>query len=337
MQLIRAALHSGRSLPKALSKCLAASVLTLGNFDGVHFGHQQLLKKLLSTGKEKNIPTVVIVFEPQPQEFFLKKTNAPLTGHRLMRLREKCQIFAAMGVDYCVCLNFNSLLAAVSADDFVEKLLVQQLGMKTIVVGDDFHFGAKRQGTVELLQRLGGKYNYQVQQLSTEILNNERVSSSRVRTALLNNDFQSAEKLLTRPYFLSGTVIHGDARGRTFGFPTANIYCANTAMVLRGIFVVRVFGVEAQPVKGVANFGVRPMFASPRLWLEVFILNYNGDLYGRKLKVEFVHKLRDETHFDSIEQLIQQMHQDIRDSSNILCCMLKTDKQKITLSLTNMN
>ena len=312
MQLIRATLHSDRPLSKALSKCLTSSVLTLGNFDGVHLGHQQLLKQLIKTSKEKNIPSVVMIFEPQPQEFFLKKANTPLTTHRLMRFREKCETFAAMGVDYCVRLNFNSLLAEVSANDFVEKILVQQLGMKAIVVGDDFHFGAKRQGTVELLQQLGEKFHYQVQQLSTEIINNERVSSSNVRAALLSNDFKKEEKLLTRPYFLSGTDIHGDARGRTFGFPTANIYCANAAMVLRGIFVVRVFGVESQPIKGVANFGVRPMFNDSRLWLEVFLLNYKGDLYGRKLKVEFVHKLRDEAHFDSIDQLIQQMHQDVQ-------------------------
>lgn len=318
MHIIRGIIHEKRPLDQALSQQLPACVLTMGNFDGVHLGHQQLLKQLIQKAREKQLPSVVITFELQPQEYFLAAKAQEITKTRLMRLREKCRALAEMGVDYCVCLNFNEQFAQVSAEDFVEQLLVKQLGVKAVIIGDDFRFGAKRQGTRELLIELGQRWGYEVNQLETIQCDAERVSSSRVRQALLNNNFEQAKQLLGRDYFLTGRVIHGDKRGRELGFPTANLYCAHQGILLRGIFAVTINGVEPSPLKGVANFGYRPMFNNDRLWLEVFIFDYSGDLYGKELTVNFIHKLRDEACFDTLEELVSQMQRDVAEAKKIL-------------------
>jgi riboflavin kinase / FMN adenylyltransferase len=290
-----------------LTRQLSRSVVTLGNFDGFHRGHQQLIAQLREQAQRLQAPTVVITFEPQPQEFFNPSRRQP----RLMRFHEKWRFLLDQNVDYLVCLRFNAVLAACSATDFVEDILIRQLGMQAIIVGQDFRFGAKRTGDLALLQTLGKRHGFEVIPAPPFLLDGQRVSSTWVRQALQANDFALTDRLLGRPYFLCGKVVHGDARGRQWGFPTANIHLTDKPVSVAGIYVVRVIGLEEQPLPAVASVGVRPMFSNDRVFLEVHLLDFNRDIYGCLLRVEFLHKLRDEQVFPSTEKLIEQIHTDV--------------------------
>jgi riboflavin kinase/FMN adenylyltransferase len=281
-------------------------VVTIGNFDGVHIGHQQLLKALHQKARALQLPTTVITFEPQPNEYFSHGQIPP----RLMRLREKIQAFRDCGIERVLCLRFDQALANLRAEDFVEQILQQGLATRYILVGDDFHFGYQRVGDFALLKQLETQCGFQAEQISPVQLSGARVSSSRIRQLLMNGDLQQAKQFLGRPYSLSGRIAHGDKRGRSIGFPTANIYLHRKAVPISGVYVVKMHGIRSQPLPGVANVGIRPTFDGTRSLLEVHLFDFDEMIYGRHVQVEFIHKLRDEQRYPSFELLKQQIFRD---------------------------
>lgn len=284
---------------------LAESVITIGNFDGVHLGHQKLIEKVVQLAKMQKIPSVLIAFEPHPKEFFSKKPNPHLMG-----LRDKYKKLKQLGIDYFICVHFNAAFAAIEAKDFVEQILLKKLGMRAIVLGDDFRFGARRQGDIELLKHLGGVHGFSVHQQPTLSINGERVSSTRVRKTLAEGDLDLTQQLLGRNYSISGRVTYGDQRGRTLGYPTANIALRPKYVPMTGVFIVQVRGLSDKLLPGVANLGVRPMFPGDNYLLETNIFDFDESIYGRLIEVEFLQKIRGEMIFASLSLLIAQMNQD---------------------------
>jgi riboflavin kinase/FMN adenylyltransferase len=279
-------------------------VATIGNFDGVHLGHQSVFRHLMEKGAELGLPTTVVTFEPQPREFFQAAT-APA---RLTRLREKLQAIQAEGVERVVVLEFNKRLAAMQAERFVEELLVEGLGTRFLSVGDDFRFGRGRQGNFELLKRMGLAHGFEVENMNTYRLDADRVSSTRIRELLTLGDFATANQYLGRPYSICGRIGHGDKRGRSIGFPTLNVNLHRRVSPLHGVYAVRVDGLEERPVPGVANIGVRPTVeGDPRYLLEVHLFGFDRSVYGEHICVEFIRKLRDEQRFDSFDDLRRQI------------------------------
>ena len=278
-------------------------VASLGNFDGVHLGHQAVLGQLAEAAGRLNLPTVVIAFEPQPQEFFGAAAQAP----RLTRLREKLLALRRYSVDRVLCLPFTKRLAALSAEQFIQRLLVEGLDVRYLVVGDDFRFGHQRRGDFAMLKAAGAKHGFQVVSMHSFQIDGVRVSSTRVREALAQGAMSSAERLLGRTYQMCGRVARGDQRGRQWGFPTANIHLHRKATPVRGVFAVEMFGVEGEPVAGVANVGTRPTVDGTRTLLEVHLFHFADDIYGCYVEVVFLHKLRDEVRFASLDALKQQI------------------------------
>jgi len=282
-------------------------VATIGNFDGVHLGHQAVFRNLIERGRELGLPSVVITFEPQPQEYFAPG-QAPA---RLTRLREKLRAIEAAGIERVLLLEFNRRLAAMEAREFVEEILVQGLGVRFLYVGDDFRFGRGRHGDFQMLYDLGREHGFAVETMHTFRLSEDRVSSTRVRELLTQGDLAAAAQLLGRPYRICGRVAHGDKRGRTIGFPTANVDLHRRVSPVRGVYAVRVHGLGEELVPGVANIGTRPtVTGDPRYLLEVHLFDFAREIYGEHVEVEFVHKLRDEQRFDSFEELRRQINQD---------------------------
>jgi riboflavin kinase/FMN adenylyltransferase len=282
-------------------------VATIGNFDGVHLGHQAVLGQLAEKAAELSLPTTLITFEPQPMEYFAPD-KVPA---RLTRFREKILALQRYSVDRVCCLSFNDKLAKLSAEDFIEQVLVDKLGVKYLVVGDDFRFGANRSGTFEMLAEAGKKYGFQVVSMHTFEIDAERVSSTRIRAALQKGEMTYAEQLLGRRYRMSGRVAHGEKLGRELGFPTANIHLHRHASPIQGIFVVEVFGLDEEPLQGVASVGTRPTVNETKALLEVYLFNFNQDIYGRHIQVSFLKKLRDEEKFNSLDELIEQIQLDV--------------------------
>lgn len=287
----------------AKTGCVAA----IGNFDGVHLGHQALLSSLKKTARARHLPSVVIIFEPQPAEFFLKQ-QAPA---RLTSLREKSLLLRQARIDYVVCLHFNARLAALPATAFVERYLVQALGVRHLLVGHDFRFGQQRLGDVHLLVEEGRQHDYDVEIFPPYTLSGVRVSSTLIRQYLAQGQLTDAAALLGRVYNLCGRVSRGDGRGRQWGVPTANIRLRRLTLPLTGVYCVKVRRQSGELVNGVANVGNRPTVDGLRVILEVHLLDFNGDLYGEWLQVFFLHKLRDERKFSSVEKLIAQIRQDV--------------------------
>ena len=281
---------------------------TIGNFDGVHRGHLAVLDQLREQATALGLPDTVICFEPTPQEYFAPRQAPP----RLSRLREKLGVFRDHGVERVLCLRFGPRLAELDADAFIERVLVQGLGVRYLVVGDDFRFGKGRRGDFALLAEAGERHGFPVVATATFSVDGQRVSSTRVREALAAGDLALAERLLGRPYCISGRVAPGDRRGRDIGFPTANIHLHRVASPLRGVFAVRMLGVDDQPRPGVANLGTRPTVDGTHLVLEVHLFDFDGDLYGRHVDVEFVRRLRDERKFESFDALKEQIQLDAR-------------------------
>ncbi len=281
-------------------------VATIGNFDGVHLGHQTVLGQLADKAAELGLPSVVISFEPYPMEYFAAD-KAPA---RLTRLREKVRALSRYSVDRMLCLRFDKKFAEQPAREFIDKVLIEGLDVRYLVVGDDFRFGHQRAGDFALLEEVGEAQGFEVVHLHTFNIDNERVSSTRVREALEIGDMAAAERLLGRPYRMCGRVAHGDKRGRTIGFPTANIHLHRKKTPVKGVFAVELFGIKGEPVAGVANVGTRPTVDGTRSLLEVHLFDFAEEIYGEYVHVEFVHKLRDETKFDSFEELKKQIDLD---------------------------
>ncbi len=283
-------------------------VVTIGNFDGVHRGHKAVMDQLAAKGAELALPSLVLIFEPQPQEFFAPERSPA----RLTRLREKLHALDVDAVDRVLCVRFDARFAAVTAEEFVERILVAGLGARYVVVGDDFRFGYRRAGDFAFLQAAGRRHGFEVAQQATFAIDGERVSSTAVREALERGDLERAATLLGYPFAIHGRVAHGDRRGRTIGYPTANIHLHRRAVPLRGVFAVQVRGLGDQPVPGVANLGHRPTIAGGLAvpLLEVHLLDFAGDLYGRYVQVEFLHRIREERRFASLEALKAQIVRD---------------------------
>ena len=287
-------------------------VATIGNFDGVHLGHQAVLGQVAEAAARLNLPTVVITFEPQPQEFFESGTLPP----RLTRLREKLMALRRYSVDRVLCLSFNKVLASMAAEAFIQRLLVDGLDVRYLVVGDDFRFGAGREGDFAMLKAAGERHGFQVVSMHSFQVEGRRVSSTCIREALAEGNIRRAEQLLGRAYRMSGRVARGDQMGRTIGFPTANIHLHRKATPVKGVYTVEMFGIEGEPVAGVANVGTRPTVDGTRSLLEVHLLDYSGDLYGCYVEVTFLHKLRDEVRFSSLDALKQQIDLDAQTARN---------------------
>lgn len=281
-------------------------VATIGNFDGVHVGHQQLLQQLVEQSQQLGLPATVIIFEPQPNEYFAHKPPVA----RLTRLREKLPLLAQAGVDQVLALRFDDVMAQLPAKDFIEHILVEKLQVKCLMLGDDFRFGYQRQGDFQFAVEMGKQLGFEVQALDTIQRNGVRVSSTAVRAELEQGHLSLAEKLLGRPYGMYGRVAHGDKRGRLLGFPTANLYLHRKLTPITGVYCVKVYGLEPGLVYGVANVGNRPTVDGTRSLLEVHLFDFQQEIYGQYIRVDFIHKLRDEKRYDSFELLKQQIFKD---------------------------
>ncbi|MDJ0878894.1 MAG: bifunctional riboflavin kinase/FAD synthetase [Halieaceae bacterium] len=300
MELIRG-LHNLRPRHRG---CVA----TIGAFDGVHHGHRAVLRHVLEKAETLGVPSVVVVFEPLPREYLAPREAPP----RIMSFREKLEAFAAIGIDRVLRVRFDEALRSMSAVDFVRRVFVDGLGVRYVVMGDDLRFGRGREGGYELMQAEGQEHGFEVMPTETLDVQGDRVSSTRIREALTAADFELAEQLLGRPYSMSGKVVYGDQRGRTIGVPTANLELHRLRAPLTGVYVVEVAGASERAEPGVANVGVRPTIGAEfRANLEVNLLDFAGDLYGRRLEVTFREKIRDEMKFDSLEELKTQIHKDI--------------------------
>ncbi|MDZ7621990.1 MAG: bifunctional riboflavin kinase/FAD synthetase [Candidatus Competibacteraceae bacterium] len=282
-------------------------VATIGNFDGVHLGHRMIFAQLADQAARLRRPRLAITFEPQPQEFFAGPKAPPA---RLMRLREKLLALDGLGIERVLCLKFSHSLAAMPAPAFIEDLLVERLDIRYLVVGDDFRFGHRRAGDFAMLVEAGQRHGFEVANTYSHILDGERVSSTRVREALGQGNLELAARLLGRPYDMCGRVAYGDQVGRTLGFPTANIHLLRRVTPVYGVYAVLASGSGLQLWPGVANIGHRPTVRGTRAQLEVHLLDFQGDLYGQQVKVDFLHYLRPEQRFESLDALRRQIQRD---------------------------
>ncbi len=299
-------------LPAAIDKGCA---VTIGGFDGMHLGHQEVLARVLKAAREQDLAAVVFSFEPSPKEFMAQGTPPP----RLMTLREKCAALNAAGVDAFYCPPFNDAIRTLSPDDFMRKLLSGLLKARRVIQGPDFRFGYQRRGGMDELATAGRHLGFSVDQAPPVRVDGERVSSTGVRQALAYSDLDRAARLLGRRYRMGGRVIHGlDIGAAKLGYPTANIPLKGRVSPLDGIFAVRVHGVEEQPLAGVASIGRRPTVGGTEKILEAHIFDFSGDLYGRFLDVEPVAKLRDEVHFKNLDELRAQMDHDAAQARELL-------------------
>ncbi len=303
-----------RGLPNAESR--APCALTIGNFDGVHRGHQALLARVREAASDLGVEAAVMTFEPHPREFFAQQagdlSRAPT---RIANLRDKLQSLANTGIDRVIVEHFNAHFASLSPQDFIEKVLVQGLHMKWLMVGEDFCFGAKRAGNLATLIEAGKRYGFHVEALPTVLHGGTRISSSAVRNALAQGDFDYAKQLLGHSYAISGHVIHGKKLGRTLGFPTLNLRVAHKRPALSGVFVVQVHGLAEQPLPGVASLGVRPTVDdSGRVLLETYIFDYAQQCYGKVIQVEFLKKLRDEEKYSDLPTLTEAIARDVENA-----------------------
>jgi riboflavin kinase / FMN adenylyltransferase len=304
-------MHVCRGLPSHSATPLA---LTIGNFDGVHRGHQVMLSRLKAAAMEHEVPAAVLTFVPPPREFFAPE-HAP---SRLSTPRDKLERFAELGVDCVYLARFNKAMAGLTADEFIECVLVQSLNVKWLLVGDDFRFGKGRQGNFHTLVAAAPAKGFVVETLATVEINGERASSTAVREALARGDLEWAAQLLDRRYTLSGHVAYGDKLGRGLGFPTANIALRHKP-ALSGIFAVRVHGLGAAPRDAVASLGVRPTVkAGAHPLLEVHLFDFDKIIYGRRITVEFLHKLRDEEKYPDLHTLTRQIEKDVAAAKSYL-------------------
>lgn len=295
-------------------KLSAGSTVTIGSYDGLHVGHMKLLAEVIESSRKLDVPAVVMSFEPTPKEYFA--TASPPA--RLMSFREKYEALQDYGIDILFCQRFDESMRSTSVDTFIRRVLIHGLNVKVLVVGDDFRFAKNRAGSITDLRRAGDAVGFEVRQVSSVIRDDERVSSGAIRLALASGDLKRAELLLGKPYRMSGTVVEGHKMGRQLGFPTANINLNRKKSAVMGIFAARVSGVGENAIDSVVSVGTRPTFAGTHTLIEAHLFDFDGDLYGKRIHVDFVQKLRDELKFDSAADLVEQMNLDARDARAIL-------------------
>lgn len=284
--------------------------LTIGNFDGVHLGHQALLNELRAAAQARGLQTAVVIFEPHPREFFTPQ-QAPT---RLTSLREKLELFGAMGIDRVHVCRFNARFAQTSAAGFIHALH-EKLSAKFVLIGDDFRFGSGRAGDFALMEKIGSQHGFAVQAVHSVLHNGVRISSTAVRAALAEGNMRMAQSYLGRPYSISGRVEHGDGLGKRIGFPTANIQLKHNRPPLSGIFVVRVQGDGLPPMRGVASLGVRPtVHQDGKPVLEVHVFDFSSQIYNKHMRLDFLHKLRDEEKYPDVETLTRQIASDVENA-----------------------
>lgn len=300
MQLIRGLAH--------LKPLKNGCVLSIGNFDGIHTGHRKVIEKLLKQGKKMNLPVVVMIFEPQPLEFFLG-SNAP---SRIMRLREKVLQFKSLEIDTLLVAKFDQNMADYQADAFISDFLVDKLNVKYLIIGDDFRFGKARNGNFSLLKERGQQYGFLVEDTHSFFVEKQRVSSTLIRDALGRGDLVTAKQMLGSDYSVCGRIAHGNKLGRTIGFPTANIEMFRKNSPVSGVFAVTMKGINKEPINGVANIGTRPTLdGGKKVILEAHLFDFNQQIYGQYVEVFFKKKIRDEVRFNSVDELKQQIEKDI--------------------------
>ena len=291
--------------------------LTIGNFDGIHLGHQAMITRLKEAASRLNLISCIMTFEPHPREFFTPD-NAPV---RLTSLREKLELLTKLNIDRAIVYRFNHDFAKISAEIFITKILVESLSVRWLLVGDDFRFGARRAGDLAMLKKFSTKHHFEVEEMPSFTLNNQRTSSTGVRNALASGDLSAARQMLDRPYSISGRVVHGAKLGKKLGFPTANVQLRHNRPPLSGVFVVEVRGAIAssplERIQGVASLGVRPaVYKDGRPTLEVYLLDFNQEIYGLHIQVDFIHKLRDEAMFPNLTELTEQIKKDVENTRN---------------------
>ncbi|MGH8086056.1 MAG: bifunctional riboflavin kinase/FAD synthetase [Lysobacter sp.] len=300
-------------------RCPHGSVVCIGAFDGLHLGHQALVRHAVERARALGVPAVALSFEPLPREFFAADNPPP----RLLSARAKAEGLFALGIDQVGLLRFNRQLAAMSAEDFVRQVLVGYLSVREVWVGPDFRFGKGRAGDLALLQRIGrelaeARQGFEAGQIEPVELDGERVSSTRIRNALQVGDFATAQRLLGRPYAIGGRVVRGAQLGRTLGYPTANLRFHGKTPALSGIYATRVHGIDDAPSPAVSSLGTRPTVDGVEPLLEAHLFDFDRDLYGRRIAIEFVAKLRDEQKFDDLPTLVAQMNRDAEQALAIL-------------------
>ncbi len=290
--------------------------VTIGNFDGLHLGHQAMLARLREVAQTRGLPSCVLSFEPHPREFFTPE-QAPA---RLSSLREKADYLQRMGIDRLHVFRFDRAFSSLTADAFIEQVLGRVLEARYVLVGDDFRYGAKRAGDFALLKTAGQSLGFDAEFLPTVAMNGERASSTAVRRALAAGELEHAARLLGRPYSISGRVVHGDKLGRDIGFPTANIQLKHNRPPLMGIFAVEVCGLDGEPLPGVASLGKRPTVknADAVPVLEVHLFDFNAEIYRRRVRVDFLHKLRDEEKYPDLDSLVAQIRRDVDNARQFL-------------------
>ncbi len=300
----------------SLGACLApqGSVVCIGAFDGVHCGHRALLGRVRDRADALGLLAIAISFEPIPREFFARSTPVP----RLDNVRGKIEQIRTSGIDALLLMRFNAALAAMPAEEFVEQILINRLEAREVWVGGDFRFGHARRGDIALLQAMGETHGFQAEVFPEFTLGDVRVRSSAIRDLLAAGEFAVAARLLGRPFRIGGHVVHGRQLGRKLGYPTANIRLGRRTSPINGIFAVRVHGVSSEAMPGVASLGVRPTVNGVEPLLEAHLFDFDGDLYGRRIDVEFVAKLRDEEKFSTLEAMVEQIHLDAAEARRLL-------------------
>lgn len=283
--------------------------LAIGNFDGIHIGHQKIIQKLVNESKKMNVQSAILGFDPHPQQFFTKNYD----GFNVIDEKTKIELLDQLNVDYYITMEFNSALASLSAHEFIENILSKKLNINNLTVGYDFKFGKNRQGDVDLLEQLSSKYNYNISIIEPVLdpLTSEIYSSSLVRKNIKDGNFERVSSLLGRNWIMQGTVIRGNQKASKINFPTANIIPSNLIKPKKGVYVVKVQYINKY-INGIANFGVRPTISGKKLLLEVNLFDFNQDIYGKELTVEFLTFIRDEKKFDNFTLLTEQIQKDIQ-------------------------
>lgn len=306
MRLIRG-LHNLRAQDRGC-------VVTIGNFDGVHRGHQEILRLLAARARERGVSGCVISFEPLPREYFSPE-HAPA---RLTRFRERFEALARYGAERFLCLRFNDETREMDGPRFIEAVLARGLGAQHVLIGHDFHFGRDRSGTIELLRNMGAKLGFTVEAVLPVVDGGERISSTLVRAALVRGDLPRARELLGRPYSMGGRVVHGEKLGRKLGFPTANVLPKRLHVPVSGVFAARVQGGGLHDHPAIVNVGTRPAVNGKQTLIEAHVLDFEGDLYGMQLQVDFIARLRSEEWFPTLDALVEQMRIDERQARELL-------------------